>query len=334
LDFGDLAVYDLYPDPLPDLFIGSQIIAVGRYRGGGAVDVTLNGTYNNEPQTFEFPGQVFADDSPSDSLTSSIPRLWATRKIGYLLNQIRLNGPDEETIDQIVRLSIRYGIVTPYTSYLVTEDLALGAAAQDRIVEEQYSQMAEAPVASVSGEEAVQRSADQSAMAGAGSAAAPPADALNLVKIVGARTFVWSEEKWVDTRFDPDSMQTVKVAFLSPDYFALIDSQPDLAAAFALGEHVIALSADIAYEVVTADAQLDPLDLPALTPDPTSQNASPSATAGPDLTQPVATSPANQPTVDASEDLPSGNNGICPAGFLPFILLPLGILLMRTRKRP
>ena len=50
-----------------------------------------------------------------------IPRLWATRKIGYLLNQIRLHGENRETIDQVVNLSIRYGIITPYTSFLVDE---------------------------------------------------------------------------------------------------------------------------------------------------------------------------------------------------------------------
>ena len=32
LDFGEIGVYDLYPSPLPDLFSGSQIIVVGRYR--------------------------------------------------------------------------------------------------------------------------------------------------------------------------------------------------------------------------------------------------------------------------------------------------------------
>ena len=79
--------------------------------------------------------------------------------------------------------------------------------------------MSEAPAASVSGQEAVQKSADQSAMAGAGSASAPSAEAAETVKIVGARTFVWLDEAWVDTAFDPDLMQTVKVAFLSDGLF-------------------------------------------------------------------------------------------------------------------
>jgi len=77
------------------------------------------------PQSFRFPEQVFAQSSTNSYPESTIPRLWATRKIGYLLNQIRLKGPDQETIDQIVKLSIRYGIVTPYTSYLVTETAPL-----------------------------------------------------------------------------------------------------------------------------------------------------------------------------------------------------------------
>jgi Ca-activated chloride channel family protein len=122
LDFGDITTYDLYPYPLPDLFAGSQVVLLGRYRGSGETDITLVGEVNGERQTFTFTDQEFVKKSPTNSLESSIPRLWATRKVGYLLNQIRLEGASQEIIDQIVRLSIRYGIVTPYTSYLVTEE--------------------------------------------------------------------------------------------------------------------------------------------------------------------------------------------------------------------
>jgi Ca-activated chloride channel family protein len=328
LDFGDLAVYDLYPSPLPDLFIGSQIIAVGRYRGGGQIDVVLNGEFNNEPRSFDFPSQAFEQESLSNSLTSSIPRLWATRKIGYLLNQIRLRGPDEETIDQIVHLSIRYGIVTPYTSYLVTEEMALGAEAQNRIADEQYDQMTGSPAPSVSGQEAVQKSADEGALAGAGSAAAPPAEAGNLVKIIGARTFVWSDEKWIDTGFDPDSMATVKVAFLSEDYFSLIDARAELAAAFALGERVIAISQGTAYEVVAEDVQVEPLADQTANPEPTDQNTAPTNEPQPGATEPADLPPENQPTSE-----PSQGSGPCTAGFLPLILIPIGLVLTKRSKR-
>ena len=103
LDFGKMATYDVYPNPLPDLFAGSQVVVVGRYRAGGTADVVVYGNVNNEPQDLNYPQQTFTVDSRTntDSL-ASLPRLWATRKIGYLLNQVRLQGPDQETINQIV----------------------------------------------------------------------------------------------------------------------------------------------------------------------------------------------------------------------------------------
>ena len=51
-----------------------------------------------------------------------IPPLWASRRIGYLLDQIRLNGEDKELVDEITQLAREHGIVTPYTSYLIMED--------------------------------------------------------------------------------------------------------------------------------------------------------------------------------------------------------------------
>jgi Ca-activated chloride channel family protein len=170
LDFGDISTYDLYPYPLPDLFAGSQVILLGRYRDGGTADITLSGGVNGEPQAFTYMGQEFDKQSSTDSFQSSIPRLWATRKIGYLLNQIRLQGATQEIIDQIVRLSIRYGIITPYTSYLVTEELPLGAAEQQRQANDTFGQMKALPTQAPSGQAAVQSAADAGAMQGAASA--------------------------------------------------------------------------------------------------------------------------------------------------------------------
>jgi hypothetical protein len=59
LDFGDIEVLDVYPQPLPDLFAGSQLVVVGRYRGEGTVTLGLSGAVNGEEQTFSYAGQVF-----------------------------------------------------------------------------------------------------------------------------------------------------------------------------------------------------------------------------------------------------------------------------------
>ena len=275
LDFGEITVYDLYPSTLPDLFRGSQIVTVGRYRDGGRTDVILTGTINDQVKTINFPNQYFPAESTDQGITtrdthSAIPRLWATRKIGHLLNQVRLNGPDQETIDQIVQLSIRYGVVTPYTSYLVTEPMPLGVEEQERIAREEYDMLQSTTTAPVYGEQAVQKAIDQSSMAEAEAPA--PLISVNRehIRYVGSRTFVFTDNKWVDTAFDPDRMSTTQVVFLSEEYFALSTRHPELADAFALGPEVIALSDGVAYEIVpeTENSSPAPISKQSSTPTP------------------------------------------------------------------
>ena len=315
LSFGGFSTYDLYPYPLPDLFVGSQVILLGRYREGGETDISLTGEVSGEKQTFTFTDQIFEDKSPANSFQSSIPRLWATRKIGYLLNQIRLQGASQEIIDQIVHLSIRYGIVTPYTSYLVTEETPLGEAEQQRLANETFSHMLAMPTAAPSGQTAVQSAADAGAMQGAVSAPELKGEASTTVRVLGARTFVLSEGKWTDTAFDPDTMTPEVVEFLSPDYFSLVSAHPELADAFALGDKVIALSDGAVYEVVASDTVAQPLSV---TPTSTPNN--------PDL-------PVTTPTQAPTQDSPVQPSGLCSAGILPLILVPFVMVIIRKPKR-
>ena len=223
----------------------------------------LSGTVNGERQSFLFPAQHFSEDSREASAAlAALPRLWATRKVGYLLNQVRLNGPEQETIDQIVRLSIRYGIVTPYTSYLVTEPLPLGAAEQSRIAEDALRQMQAMPTQAVSGQAAVEKAAGQSSLANAEAPAPSAEEAGGKVKVVGAHSFVLKDGTWIDTAYDPSKGKTVKVAFLSDDFFALTKANPELAGAFALGPSVIAMADGTAYEVVAEGSQVPPVKQP------------------------------------------------------------------------
>jgi Ca-activated chloride channel family protein len=46
--------------------------------------------------------------------------LWAARKIGYLLQEIRLHGENDELITEVVRLSKKFGIVTEYTEFIAS----------------------------------------------------------------------------------------------------------------------------------------------------------------------------------------------------------------------
>jgi Ca-activated chloride channel family protein len=269
IDFGRIAAEDVYPYPLPDLFAGSQLVVVGRYRQGGDTDITLDGEVNGRPQRFRYEDVAFQREGGEEF----IARLWATRKIGYLLQQVRLHGEERELIDEVVDLSIRYGIITPYTSFLVEEtEMALREEGREVLVDSMQAQATEMP-APASGVQAVERSAKEQVLVEAEAAAAPavPSDLgggetdeygyeINPVKYVGAKTFVLQDGVWTDTTFDPDKMEPVPVSFGSDDYFALIADHPEWGRYFALGEHVIVVLEGKAYEVRVGDAP--PVEVP------------------------------------------------------------------------
>ncbi len=279
IDWGGVTVNDVYPYPLPDLFAGTQLIVTGRYRGSGAASITLKGNVNNAPQSFRYSDVTFRSSGGDDS----IPRLWATRKIGYLLSEIRLRGESKEIVNEIVALAVRYGIVTPYTSFLVDER-------QDVFTQSGRNQVATAAAkptaAPASGPAAVQQSQDQSALRGAlaaptaapmpTKAAAPgmpaqPQVETAPVQAIGDKTFLLRNNVWMDTQFDPSKMTTKKIEFGSDAYFALTANNPDWGKYLALGSRVIVVVNGVAYEITdtgagATDARAAPTSPPLATP--------------------------------------------------------------------
>lgn len=269
LEIDGIQVEDVYPTPLPDLFAGQQLVVLGRYRKGGPATVRLRGTIDGNEQTFTYPDQIFATGEGAEFL----PRLWATRRIGYLLNQIRLEGEREEWVGAIVDLSVRYGIVTPYTSYLITEEDVLTADGRAEVAARETERMAAAPSAS-SGQAAVdeaQASGDLEAANAAPGATAVGRDdggTAGEIRVIGSRTFILRDGIWIDTGFDPSRMSTIQVAFASDAYFRLLETDPALGPAFALGQRVIALSQGQAFEVVPDSAADTASGTPATHSDP------------------------------------------------------------------
>ena len=113
------AIARTYPRQLTDLFRGEQLIWVGRYRQAGAVKIKLSGNVGGEQRAFEFPAQL--DDHSTGETNGFVEKLWATRRIGEIIDELDLNGHNEELVDELVKLSIQHGIMTPYTSFLADE---------------------------------------------------------------------------------------------------------------------------------------------------------------------------------------------------------------------
>ncbi len=251
LEIAGIKTYDVYPQPLPDLFQGSQLIVTGRYHNGGKADIRLKGKVNGDPQIFRYDNMAFTEESPSTwTPESSLPRLWAARKIGSLLNSIRLEGVDKETVDQIVKLSIRYGIVTPYTSYLVTEPPALGAIEQERLSTQTFGEMKGAAAAPSFGADAVQKAEGQNRLAQSEAAPAITSDASQTIRNVGSRTFVLRDGIWTDTAYDPETMTAKKIKFLSDEYFDLSRTNPTLASYLSLGTQVLVVDGRTVIQII------------------------------------------------------------------------------------
>lgn len=117
LAYQGLQVKDIYPKEVKDIFAGGQLLLLGRYKNGGQGSIQLSGTVNGELKSFNFPVSLASEESGHTYL----PRLWAMRRIGHLTEIAQENGNQKEVVDEIVSLSKRFGIISAYTSYLVTD---------------------------------------------------------------------------------------------------------------------------------------------------------------------------------------------------------------------
>ena len=120
LSVDKVRLVDLYPKRLPDLFHGSQLVVLGRYDGAGRANIKLTGRIGQKQCVFAYQ----ADFPQRDPRHEFVETLWARRKVGHLLDQIRLHGEQKELKDEVIALGKKYGIASPYMSYLVVEDKA------------------------------------------------------------------------------------------------------------------------------------------------------------------------------------------------------------------
>lgn len=121
----NIRLYETYPQQLPDLFWGSQLVVLGKYTGDGPAAIKLTGQVGMETKEFaydvKFPSRTLDDKD-------FVENLWARRKVGFLLDQIRANGEQKELMDEMLTLAKKYGIATPYTSFLVVPDSPMPVA--------------------------------------------------------------------------------------------------------------------------------------------------------------------------------------------------------------
>lgn len=219
-------VTEVYPVRIPDFFAGGQIEIAGRYITTGKGKVTVTGKSYGETRRFVYEYTLSkAGENPE---YAHIETIWATRKIGYLIDQIDLQGRIPELITSLTELSLRYGILTPYTSFLAREDVNLYDVRQNTIQTTQQLHQLE----SVSGASAVNQRQSKAAMkentravtAGAAeySDVTGKVQTVETVKNVGGRAFYYRNNQWVDGTLTEKELGAAKeVRQFSDEWFAL-----------------------------------------------------------------------------------------------------------------
>jgi Ca-activated chloride channel homolog len=271
LDMGGAKTDLMYPRNIPDVFRGSQVTLIGRYSNPASlesVSLRLSGKSGGQSRSYtydklSFPLRVETNDY--------LPRLWATRRVGWLVEQIRANGEQKELRDEIVDLGTRYGIVTPYTSYLALEQGEVSRFMNLQRSNRDFDSMNAPPAGNARPSKRMPQDQQVLATQPSTMGSSTGADAVQLskqmyeqqralklkeetrsdaVQHVAGKTFYLIDNVWTDSEFKQDSgLPETLVSFGSDEYFALLKQHPKLGSYFALGERVLVVFEGRAYRV-------------------------------------------------------------------------------------
>jgi Ca-activated chloride channel homolog len=238
---------DLLPGRLPDLFEGDNLVVLGKYKLDEPLVFRLKGNYQGKERTFQFRFEL----SSATTRNSFVPRLWASRKIAYLIEEIRQAGAagganptlatatasadprTNELVDEIVRLSVEFGILTEYTSFLAREGTDL--TRRDEILKESGSNFFSRAQNTRSGVGAVNQSVNanfQQNQMVLNSTNGYYDQSMNRVQVarvqqVNDRAFFQQGNRWVDSqavsgdRIDVKPDETITIG--SPEYGRLVE---------------------------------------------------------------------------------------------------------------
>ena len=262
--FEGVETRDVLPRSVPDLYRGEQIVVYGRYEGGGVQTVQVRGRVGTNYKTFTYPLDFPA--SATDDRNAFVPRLWAGEMVDFLMDEIRASGKeDPELVKEVTFLAKRYGIVTPYTSFLMVEETCnqplaqqirnfsgrlkadgniLGKAYGGVAVTNAWQQSRNKLNRKQSGNAAAlyEQVADALKQEGrqVGSNASGQVQALAAMRYVGNRTFYNAGGRWYDSKYDDtqsSKVQNVKVG--SGEFVNLLKNAPSLAKYMSQGDVVV-----------------------------------------------------------------------------------------------
>lgn len=111
-------IQNIHPLPLMGLFVGQQLAIVGRYDQAGPAHLQLSGVAGGVPVSLDYSFELTGTYAPERSF---LPKVWAQKAIGALLNEYYSHPIGSATglmlEDSITSYSMCYGISSPFTSF-------------------------------------------------------------------------------------------------------------------------------------------------------------------------------------------------------------------------
>jgi Ca-activated chloride channel homolog len=134
LDFGGLAVAELYPRQIPDLFSSTPIVVKGQYKQAGKGTITLSG----KTGTGRFERKITVELPAEEAKNDVLAPLWARAKIEELMNRdlaaVQEGRPNPAAKEEILGLGLRFQLLTQFTSFVAVEETITTAGGQPKTV--------------------------------------------------------------------------------------------------------------------------------------------------------------------------------------------------------
>ena len=122
VDFGGLAVSDVVPARIPDLFAGQPVVIFGKLDGDLQGTVTLQGKLGGE--TIALP--VVIDTAATAGRSVGLSSMWARKRIDDLLLPTYAMSFDdprrEDARKRVVELALEYAVMTEYTAFVAVDE--------------------------------------------------------------------------------------------------------------------------------------------------------------------------------------------------------------------
>jgi len=135
VEWNGVAVTDVYPQRIPDLFGAKPVVLTGRYTAAGRGVLRLKGKMSGR----EFVREIPVDFPESMAQHDVLAPLWARSRIDNLMSQdfagMQQGAMKPELKETITNLGLEYRLMTQFTSFVAVEEMIVTEGGQPRRID-------------------------------------------------------------------------------------------------------------------------------------------------------------------------------------------------------